>query len=77
MIVFLIALVACVMLFVGGLLAPQLSKKPQYWIDKLLAKAAGTTSHAPGPLRKVNSAAARKVGEADQQERPRRAQDPV
>ncbi len=48
-----IALVACVLLFLAGFLAPQLSKKPQYRIDKVLAKAAGKASKAPGPLRKV------------------------
>jgi len=53
MIVFLIALLTCVILFVAAFLPPQLSRKPQYRIDKLLAKAAGKASHAPGPLRKL------------------------
>ena len=53
MFVFLIALMACVLLFVAGFIAPQLSKKPQYRIDKLLAKATGKATNAPGPLRKV------------------------
>lgn len=53
MFVFGIALVACVLLFVAGFLAPQLSKKPQYRIDKVFAKAAGKASKAPGPLKKA------------------------
>ena len=47
-----IAVGACVLLFVGGLVAPQLSKKPQYRLDRLLSKGAGKASKAPGRLGK-------------------------
>ena len=53
MFVFGIALVACVLLFVAGFLAPKLSKKPQYRIDKVFAKAAGKASKAPRPVKKA------------------------
>src|SRR5205823_6162185 len=50
-----IAVVACVILFAAGFLAPTLSKKPQYRVDKLLAKAAGGATKAPRSLRKLIS----------------------
>jgi hypothetical protein len=43
-----IALAACVLLFLAGLVAPQFSKKPQYRIDKMLSKAVGKAGKAPG-----------------------------
>ena len=52
MIVVGIAVVACVVLFVTGFLAPQLSKKPQYRIDRLLSKGIGKAGKAPGRLGK-------------------------
>jgi hypothetical protein len=47
-----IAVGACALLFAAGLIAPQLSKKPQYRLDKLLSKGAGRASKAPGRLGK-------------------------